>query len=122
MSYRSVEETALLLYRLLENSGQKRARVSEATIRLLSARRFLRTPFREDLKNQLEDVGLILGELQRGGYGLMRASLLEGAPAITAKRYMKDELAQMKNGARRGDLFEKIRAQAEEPIDEAEDS
>ncbi|MDV2990006.1 MAG: hypothetical protein P3T54_07660 [Dehalogenimonas sp.] len=122
MSYQTAEETALLLYQLLENSNQKRGRVSEATIRRLSGRTLLRNKFLEDLKGCLEDIGLILIELHRGGFGLMRASLLEGAPAITAKKYMKDELATLNNGVTNDDLFEKIRSQLEDPVNEADDS
>lgn len=121
MSYRSAEEVALLLYKLLENSGQKRGRVSDTTIRLLSKRTLLRHKFLEDLTSHLEEIGIILSELHRGGFGMMYASLLEGAPAITAKKYMKNELVLLKNRQQGEDLFEGIRAQIEEPIDEADE-
>jgi hypothetical protein len=122
MSYRTAEETALLLYRMLMNSEKNRARVSEATIRRISRRTLLRTPFLNDLKNECDGIGLILGQLHRGGFGLMYASLLEGAPSITSKSYLTDEMELMKDAGKREELFDKIRMQTEEPIDDADET
>lgn len=120
---RTPEETALLLHRLLSRSEQKRARVSNATIRRLSNRRHLRAAFINLLDAYLEDMGLILLELERGGYGMMYASTLEGAVPITAKKYLKDDLPRLGKNGDQG-LFDEIRedVEAEQAIDADEDA
>ena len=85
---RTPEETALLIALLLKRSEQTRARISEATIRKLSGRRHIRSAFVSMLLQHLDDLGLNMSELSRGGYGVIKASVLEGAPAVTAKKYL----------------------------------
>jgi hypothetical protein len=80
---------------MLKRSGQARARVSEATIRRISQRRHIRAAFVGILLQHLSDLGLNMSELDRGGYGLIRASVLEGAPPVTAKKYIKDVLSKL---------------------------
>ncbi len=89
---RTPEETALLIALLFTRSKQKRARVSISTVRHLSNRRAIRSTFLNRVDDCLDDFGLILIELERGGYGLIASSILEGAPAITAKKYLQDYL------------------------------
>ena len=101
------EETALLVARLFNKSGQKRARLSEQTIRRLSRRRCLRHVFIRMLEDHLNDLGLVLVQLDRGGYGLIPAANLEGAPTITVKKYMRDELPKW----RKPGGFGKLRAE-----------
>lgn len=88
---RTPEETALLIVLLFKRSGQRRARISVVTLRRLSKRRHIRSAFLGKVEESLDDLGLILVELERGGYGLLPLSALDGAPAITAKRYLQDE-------------------------------
>ena len=95
---RTAEETALLAGLLLKQSGLKRGRISEKTIRKLSRRSQLRRVFIGRLTEQLDDLGLILVELERGGFGIMASSALEGAPAITAKRYLSEHLGRLNEG------------------------
>jgi len=89
---RTAEEAALLLALLLTRSEQTRARVSEKTIRKVSGRRHIRSAFVGMLMDHLADLGINMSELERGGYGLLRSSVLEGAPAITAKTHLADKL------------------------------
>jgi len=93
---RTAEETGLLAALLLKRSGFKRGRISEMTIRRLSKRSQLRRVFVGRLEEELDDLGLILVELERGGYGIMPSSGLEGAPAITAKKYLLEDLDRLK--------------------------
>ncbi len=95
---RTAEETALLIALLLKRSNQKRARISIPTIRRLAKRRHIRGAFIEMLTLHLGDLGVVLVELDRGGYGLIPSDILNGAPAITAKKYLKDELADLRKG------------------------
>ena len=81
----SAEATALLVALLFKRGGQKRARVSEKTVRVLSKRQRLRRSFVGAVQQHLEDLGLILVDLDRGGFGILPSSGLEGAPALTAK-------------------------------------
>lgn len=96
---RTPEETALLVALLLKRSEQKRARISVATIRRLSKRKHIRGAFVEMLDAQLDSLGVILVELDRGGFGLIPSNLLDGAPAITAKKYLSSDLADLRKGA-----------------------
>ena len=93
---RSTERTAVLVATLLKRSGQRRARISENTIRVLSKRRTLRDSFKERLRAELDDIGIHLVQLGRGGFGIIPIDALDGAPAITAKKYMADELGNSK--------------------------
>ena len=95
---RSPEETALLIALLFKRSGQKRGRVSGNTIRRLGRRQYLRMAFLRALEEQLDDFGFVLLELERGGFGIIPISALDGAPAITAKKYLADDLARLKRG------------------------
>src|ERR1700722_7636268 len=93
---RTTEETAILVALLLKPSGQKRARLSESTIRVLSKRKTLRDAFKERLRSELDDIGIHIVQLERGGFGVIPIRALNGAPAITAKRYLGDELKKLK--------------------------
>src|SRR5690348_16037564 len=93
---RTAEDTALLLALLLKRSEQKRARISVATIRRLSKRKHIRGAFVEMLDDQLDSLGVVLVELDRGGYGLFPSSVLDVAPAITAKKYLTKDLDRLK--------------------------
>jgi hypothetical protein len=117
---RSTERTAILVATLLKRSGQRRARISENTIRVLSKRKTLRDSFKERLRADLDDIGIHLVELGRGGFGIIPINALDGAPAITAKKYMPDELRKLKKGD--DDIFfEKLRNEVDEDADEGDE-
>jgi hypothetical protein len=86
----SAAETALLLAVLLKRSGERRARVSEKTLKLLGQRKRLRSAFVVDISKNLADFGLCIIELDAGGFGIVRAKSLEAAKAITVKRLMAE--------------------------------
>jgi len=115
---RTAEETAVLIALLRKRSDKKRARISEKTIRVLSKRRFPRGAFLEDLNKQLDDLGLHMVELQRGGFGMISISALSGAPTILAKRYLSDDLQKLKQDAGAMDEF---RAEVERSDEESEE-
>lgn len=79
---RTAQDTATLIALLQKRADRNRARVSEKTIRLLSRRRFLRTAFLDNLSKELDDLGIHMVELERGGFGIIRVSTLNGAPTI----------------------------------------
>ena len=117
---RSTEHAALLVAALLKRSGQRRARVSESTIRLLSKRRTLRDAFKDRLRAELDDIGIHLVQLERGGFGIIPIDALDGAPAITAKKYLADELKKLKRGDDDA-FFRQLRREIDEDADEGED-
>ena len=116
---RSAEEVALLLALLMKRSGQRRARISEKTIKRLSGRSILRRVFRDLLSDHVETLGFKMFDLDRGGYGVISSSALDGAPAVTAKAVLGDELRQLKSGQL---TFADIRAELglEEDLDDDE--
>jgi hypothetical protein len=116
---RSTERTAILVGALLRRSGQRRARISENTIRVLSKRRTLRDAFKERLRAELDDIGIHLVQLERGGFGVIPINALDGAPAITAKKYLADELKKLKKGDDDA-FFEKLRNEVDEDGDEGD--
>jgi hypothetical protein len=117
---RSAEETALLVATLLKRSEQRRARVSDKTIRLLSKRRTLRDAFKERLRAELDDIGIHIVELERGGFGVIPINALDGAPAITAKKYLPEELKKLKKGSDEA-FFEKLRVEVYEDSEEGDE-
>lgn len=54
----------------------------------------MRTAFIEDLRRALDDLGLTLIEVGRGGYVVFPWSVLLGTAPITAKKYLPDMLTQ----------------------------
>ena len=111
---RSPTETALLIALLLKRSQRKRGRVSIATIRRLSKRKHVRGSFIELLGKYLGDLGVVLIEIDRGGYAIIASSALDGAPPLTARRYLLNDLRQL----RQGEIdFDRIQAELEEDID-----
>jgi hypothetical protein len=99
---RTVEQTALLVTLLFRKSKAKRARVSDRTIRLLSKRTKLRAAFLETLDRALDDLGIHMIELERGGFGLIPTSALDGAETILAKNHISDDLKSIRQKEKLG--------------------
>lgn len=99
MPLRDANETALLLAVIFKRSGAARARISDKTLKLLGYREKLRCSFAGRVGEHLSDLGMILIELDTGGYGLMPSKALEAAKAITAKKWMtEEEVDRLKDG------------------------
>ena len=114
---RSPEDTAVLVAVLFKRSGQKRARVSVKTIRRVSARERVHRAFVDMVSGYLNDFGLTLVELDRGGYGLIPSSSLDGAPTITVKRFLSEDLKKLKAGKIKMKRF-RLEIEADLEIDE----
>lgn len=118
---RTAEQAAILIALLFKRADVKRARISERTIRILSKRRSLRVAFLDRLDSELDDLGLHIIELERGGFGLIPISALDGAETILAKNYLSAELKALrleKSASRIGRMFAKFRSEAEIAGDE----
>lgn len=85
---RSARNTALLLAVILKRSGQKRARISAKTLRLLGRRKNLRSAFVIEIITALADYDWVLFELASGGYGAIEAKALEAAKSVTAVTWL----------------------------------
>lgn len=118
---RTAEQTAILLALLFKRANVKRARISERTIRVVSKRRSLRVAFLDRLREELDDLGLHIIELGRGGFGLIPISALDGAASILAKNYITIELRRLraeKSPSQQEKLFAEFRVEAEVVEDE----
>ena len=90
-------QTSLLLALLFKRSKVTRARLSEITIRKLSGRSKLRSAFISVLKESLDDLGYAFLEIERG-YAMIPMDALNGAPSITANKYLPDLALLIKQG------------------------
>lgn len=95
---RTSEETALLIALLFKRSQQRQARLSVDTIRCLSRRKHIRSAFLGILAGHLDDLGLILMEIDGGGFGVIASDALSSAPVITVKEYLRDEIDKLNRG------------------------
>jgi hypothetical protein len=90
-------QTGLLLAVLFKRAEASRARLSETTVRKLSGRSNLRTVFISELRDALDDLGFAFFEIERG-FAMVPLAALNGAPPITAKRFMPDIAASIEKG------------------------
>ena len=117
---RTVEHIAILVALLFKRANAKRARVSERTIRVLSRRKSLRVAFLDSLNKAVDDLGLHMIELERGGFGLIPVSALDGAQAILAKNYISDDLKRLRQQEKSNHqekVFARFRAEVAEDED-----
>ncbi|MCZ4289712.1 hypothetical protein [Hoeflea alexandrii] len=118
---RTSTQTACLLAVILQRSGNTRARVSAKTIRILSKRTQLRSAFIVELIAVLADrYDWILFELAVGGYGAVKASTLEAARPVTAKRLLTDDERQAlrRKNASFDQFEEEVAPEHDQPEDE----
>lgn len=120
---RTPRETAILIKLLFKRANKTRARISNKTVLVLSKRKkYIRTSFLEMLTAELDDLGLVLIELERGGFGLIPTSALNGAPSITAKKFIWDDLKELRKGnIDYEDIQNEIEADSNTNDDEDED-
>ena len=116
---RTASQTAILVVLLLKRAEVKRARISQKTVRLISKRTHLRRAFLNRLNDELDDLGVHMVELERGGYGMIFTSALDGANVVLAKNHILDELRQLKrlHGLEREEFFETLRNELGAPDD-----
>jgi hypothetical protein len=113
---RTAQETAILAGLLMKRASARRARISEKTIRFLSKRRTLRTAFLDALTREMDDLGLHMVELDRGGFAVITIDSLDGAPTILAKNHLMKDLAKLAKTdfTKHDELFGKWRDELEE--------
>jgi hypothetical protein len=102
--YETAQDTALLLAAMLHRSRKTRGRISEKTIKFISQRERLKGAFVTDLRGQLEELGVMMVPLDRGGFALVALSALEGAPSLLARDYIANEVKSL----RRAKLDQKV--------------
>jgi hypothetical protein len=96
--YPSSKQVALLIAVMLKRSGKTRARVSEKTVKTLAGRTTLRDAFTTQLRAWIEDFGVMLVRLDRGGFALVTIAALEGAPTVLARDYVRVERQALISG------------------------
>ncbi|MBB3521012.1 MULTISPECIES: hypothetical protein [Rhizobium] len=93
MAYMSSADTALLLATMLHRSERTRARISDQTLKTVSRRTTLKAAFRTSVVEWAAEFGLLMYPLeQRGGYGLLKATTLEGATPLRAGQLVSAEM------------------------------
>lgn len=88
--YPTFRTVALRIAVLLKRSGKQRARISDKTLRILSQRGTLREALVSGVRAHLEDLGIVAIRLDRGGFALIHASALDGAPSALVKHLMPE--------------------------------
>lgn len=79
----SPEQVARRIALLLRNSKETRARISEKTVTMYADKERLRMWFIVRVRESLEELGICMVELERGGFGLLEMRVLEGAKVLT---------------------------------------
>jgi hypothetical protein len=99
MTYPTPAAVALAIAVMFKRSGKPRARLTEKTFRLVSRRKErLHDSFITRVRVELEWRGIIFYQLTRGGFGILPAAALDGAPAIKAAEFLKPELKAIRKG------------------------
>lgn len=116
----TAEQSALLLALMFKRSNvASRIRISEKTLRRVAGRKNLRLTFLGSLVEELDDLGYAMLQIEVG-WSLIRLDQLNGAQAVTASKYLADELAARKRGV---DVYDQVRMElgldSEESDDEA---
>jgi hypothetical protein len=103
--YRTARHTALLIALLLQRSGKNRVRFSDKTVKKLADRERLKSAFVVEVQLETMNIGVVLVELNRGGFGAMWAKPLEGAEVVKAATLLP--LSQ-RNALSETDILEKL--------------
>lgn len=107
--YPSPRLVAILLALMLARSTLTRARISDRSFRVVSRRVTLRTAFIANVRSWLEDLGVVLLTLDRGGYALVSIAALNGARPILARNLIADELQRFRaNNLDEGALWDEL--------------
>ncbi len=94
--YPPPRSVAVLIATLLHRTGKKRARITGKTLRYISGRTTIRDAFKSEVRNWLDEFGVVMVSLeQRGGFALVARSALEGAPPVLARSHIVDEIRQL---------------------------
>lgn len=96
--YPPAKQVALVMAVMIKRAEKTRARVSERTVKTLAGRNTLRDAFVFELRQSLEDFGVLLVRLDRGGFALVAISALEGAPTVLAKELVSAERKGLQAG------------------------
>ncbi|SFQ34413.1 hypothetical protein [Variovorax sp. 770b2] len=119
MSQRPTPEQAALLIVLIFTRSKvpSRVRFSEKTLRGVAGRKNLRLSFLQALIDALDDLGFALLQIE-AGWALIPVGQLNGAQAVTANKYISNELAERKAG---NEIYTEIRKELGLDIEESDD-
>jgi len=91
-------QTAILLAILLSRSKKTRIKFSKRTLEILSKRERIHPIFVNRVRDELDDLDVIMLETNRGGYALISRQALDGAHSMTSKHLLND-LRALRKGA-----------------------
>jgi hypothetical protein len=115
---RSDVETAAILALMLHRSGKSRGRITKRTFELASGRERVHPSFVERVRGCLEELDVVMLENSRGGYALISAVALDGAPIISLSS-VRDAIRSVKQGNGLSGIWEELGFSSDEPdIDE----
>ena len=97
--YPAAQQVALLLALMQKRAERTRSRLSEKTLKNLASRTVLRDAFIYELRQALEDLGILLVRLDRGGFALVTISALDSARPILVREYVATERAALRDGS-----------------------
>lgn len=100
----SAVTVALLLAVMMKRADTKRGRFSELSLKRISMRTRLRAAFLVSLSDELEQFDIAILNLESRGFGMIRISSLNGAKALSVRKYIAEDLRAL----RRGKLDESI--------------
>jgi len=89
---RTPQQIALLIFILFIRSRKNRTKISDVTFKKLAKRQNLRASLVNEVARILDfDYGLLLHELDIGGFGILPTKVLQGASSTIATRVFSEE-------------------------------
>lgn len=91
MIRRDSSHTAAILMAMFIEWGKARMRISRRTLKLIGHRKRLKEGFEREIREWLEEFGLVLVELDEGkGYCIVKMTALSGVAPYSFKRFRAD--------------------------------
>lgn len=87
----SADQTAVLIAIAFQRSKQNRTRLSHKSFLRVACRTRTTAAFTVDVMNHIAEYGIVMVELDTGGYGLLYSRALCGARSIPASNFLTEE-------------------------------
>lgn len=87
----NAEQTAVLIAIAFQRSKQNRSRLSFKSLLRVACRPRCNAAFIVDVMNQVAEYGIVMVEIETGGFGLLYTRALCGAKAMPASNFLTEE-------------------------------
>lgn len=87
----TADQTALLIATSFQRSSQNRARLSIKSFQRLAGRQRCGSAFLVEVMHNIAEYGVIMVELETGGFGLLYSRALCGAKSLSASNFLSEE-------------------------------